>query len=251
MPTLRENLRRIKYARSHYVYAAIERAANGRALSGPFAGMCLVSPAPFAPYLLGTYELETHPILERLIAKGFARILNVGAAEGYLVIGMARRCPNSLFTAFEMDAERCRDFQANAEANGVAERITLFGKCERPELARELADGKATLILMDVEGYELELLDPVAVPALSAATIFVETHDFCAPNCASLLRERFAATHQIETIPTRPRKIEDFPLPTLRTRKFLAQAVAQSLEEGRPAPQVFLLLTPHNAVKTL
>jgi methylase of polypeptide subunit release factors len=66
--------------------------------SGPFQGMnyrtkqaegCLVA------RLLGCYESELHGELEKLISEAPDVIIDIGCAEGYYALGLARRLPRA------------------------------------------------------------------------------------------------------------------------------------------------------------
>src|SRR5687768_8491348 len=73
---------------------------------GPFAGMTIGehgSEGCHAPRLLGCYEHELHPHLERLIRRGFAAVLNIGCSAGYYAIGLARRIPRAVVHAHDTD----------------------------------------------------------------------------------------------------------------------------------------------------
>ena len=67
---------------------------NGRRVSsGPFAGLRYVGTSPnphIGPALLGTYELEIHPFLRRLLTGDFDVFVDIGSAEGYFAAGFAR-----------------------------------------------------------------------------------------------------------------------------------------------------------------
>ena len=67
--------------------------------SGPFAGMRYVDTATegaLVPRLLGTYESELHPYLKRFAAEGCEDVIDVGCAEGYYAVGLARLMPGAL-----------------------------------------------------------------------------------------------------------------------------------------------------------
>ena len=77
-------------------------------VSGPFEGMRYPDHAfervdLYAPKLLGAYEREIAPALERAIARGPAAAVVIGAAEGYYAIGLARRLPEAIVVAYEAD----------------------------------------------------------------------------------------------------------------------------------------------------
>ena len=63
---------------------------------GPFAGMTYVrgvSCANTISRLLGSYEAELHPVVEQVISRSYPTVIDVGCAEGYYAIGLARRSP--------------------------------------------------------------------------------------------------------------------------------------------------------------
>jgi hypothetical protein len=86
------------------------------------------------------------------------------------------------------------------------------------------------LVICDVEGFEEELLDPSAVPELNHADVLVELHEFIRPGIGQKIRHRFAITHRITEIHTRPRSLEDWPTGVVLD---LDQRLA-AMHEGRP-----------------
>ena len=61
--------------------------------SGPFAGMRYIDASfgsAYIPKLLGTYEQELSNVLAGIIAKRPKAVVDVGAAEGYYAVGLAR-----------------------------------------------------------------------------------------------------------------------------------------------------------------
>ena len=66
-------------------------------LNGPFRGMKYLSRAycsAVLPKLLGTYECELIPAIDRLARSDADRIVDIGAAEGYYAVGLALKVPN-------------------------------------------------------------------------------------------------------------------------------------------------------------
>jgi hypothetical protein len=53
------------------------------------------------PKLLGCYEQELHPALNRAIDTDYGVILNIGCAEGYYPVGLARVLPTAHVIAFD------------------------------------------------------------------------------------------------------------------------------------------------------
>ena len=100
-PTYPRALRRWRAAqaarRARRVAAVTRRfvAWHGLTVSGgPFAGLAYPDRAPISlvPKLLGIYERELHGAIEAAIRAQPGLIVNVGAADGYYAVGLARRC---------------------------------------------------------------------------------------------------------------------------------------------------------------
>lgn len=169
--------------------------------AGPFKGMHYPVPAAEGgrgPRLLGAYEASLHPVIEIVIQRGYPQILDIGCAEGYYAVGLARRMPASKVQARDSDpAARmlCADL---ARANGVEDRVSIG-----PEVAHtdfDLCEAGPTFILCDIEGAEDALLDPARAPALKQADILVEVHEGLRPGLVASLTGRFAPTHRVSRI---------------------------------------------------
>jgi hypothetical protein len=99
-------------------------------------------------------------------------------------------------------------------------------------------------LLIDVEGYEEELADPERIPALRRATMIIELHEHQRP-MADILRPRFAATHEIEEVWSRPRTPEDLPKNLWPATIFFSRERLLELgTEHRDSPMRWWLLTP-------
>jgi predicted O-methyltransferase YrrM len=167
---------------------------TSKVLNGPFKGMTF--PYRDWPKLLGSYEDELHEVIELICDRGYEQIVDVGAAEGYYVVGFALRNPAAKIIAYEMDTERHASCQENATINGVQGRIELKGRCDVGDLAA-LDFSKKTLIFSDCEGFERYLLDPERVRGLKQADLLVETHDVLVAGVSETIRKRFLPTHQL------------------------------------------------------
>jgi hypothetical protein len=185
-----------------------------RIAQGPFEGMGYAPPATsrtVLPMLLGTYECELNPAVEEICRAGCDRIVDIGAAEGYYAVGMALRNPGVSVTGFEMNPSVRFYLRRLARRNGVRERIRILGECTTAGLDAALAGARRPAIICDCEGAEDLLLDPGRVPGLSRALILVETHEGMVVGVEDHLRERFAPTHDVEVIRSRPRTRDDLP----------------------------------------
>jgi hypothetical protein len=182
-----------------------------RVQSGPFKGMlytqevidsALAVPralgSALVPKLLGCYEAELQGVLENALTTPYQDIVDIGSAEGYYAVGLALRLPSARVHAFEMDPLRQKLCIEMARANGVAERVTMDGACDREKLAA-LTNGHP-FILCDCEGYELELLQPERIPGLKHCDLLVELHDSANPIISETIMARFAPTHEVTLI---------------------------------------------------
>lgn len=203
------------YTPSGYVDHLIRRRSGLVVQSGPFKGLKYINQASgsvFPPKLLGIYELELQPIIQSVLNNPPQLFVDIGSAEGYYAVGMARELPaETEIIAYEMDARARRSLQQLAEKNNLAQRIQLKEKCEPRDLSSALRGCEKAFILCDVEGYEKQLLDPETVPELATAQILVELHDFLEPGVSDLIRHRFEATHTIEIITEKQRSLEHYP----------------------------------------
>ena len=160
-----------------YLVFLTRKRSRDRVVSGPFAGMEYVWRAlgsAYIPKLLGIYERELAWCVEAACEARPDRIVNLGAAEGYYAVGLARRNPQARVVAFEA-MEFGRNLLSEMVAlNGVSERVEVRGTAGCPELRAALHGAVCPLVVCDVEGQEANLLDPATVPGLRGARILVE-----------------------------------------------------------------------------
>jgi hypothetical protein len=222
--------------------------------AGPFAGMRFTwhdwNPdfsAPF-PKIMGTYELELHPIVEKIVALAPRRIVEVGAADGYYAIGFARRIPSTEIIAFEALPSGRELLTTLASANHVLDRIQVRGRCEIDDL-RDTLSGDDVLML-DVEGYEHTLLDLGAIPTLATTTILVESHDFHVTGMTELLRSRFRDSHRITTITSRKRNLADLGSVSWLVKSYCKYNLLGWVNERVGALTTWLFLEPKATMPT-
>ncbi len=210
---------------------------------GPFTGMRYLPgqeqiSGHLIAKLVGSYESQLYPWMERdWIGGQFDLFVDVGCAEGYYAVGLARAMPDVTVRAYDTYGparEQCAEL---ARINGVAERVLIGAECT-PETLAGLPEGRVAL-LSDCEGYERTLLDPRLAPNLHRWSIIVEQHDNVDPSISATIRERFAATHEIETVGSNAvdgSRIEELRWMTPAQRSF-------ALGE-RPLPMTWALLRP-------
>lgn len=191
--SIQQGLKPLLHPRLHLVRWEVLRRAEGVIISGPFKGMKFGEEPLSLPIVAGTYELELHEIFRHLDGRYFSRVIDIGAAEGYYAVGTALWQPDCMVTAYEANSMYHDSIRHLSQINDVAARIEIKGSCSLCDL-QDLGDHLAdSLMIVDVEGYEKELLDPHKVPSLEQATLLVEVHDNFVVGCEKAIRQRFKA----------------------------------------------------------
>ena len=203
------------WARRAAVLRAMLLEAHGpRVLGGPFAGMVFdgtVSEGCYLPRMLGCYEAELHPHLDALGERRPDIVVNVGCAEGYYAVGLARRWPWATVHARDIDPAALDACRRLAEANGVAGRVVVGGRFDGADFAAFA--GRRVLVVCDVEGFEEELLDPARFPALAGFDVLAELHPFARPDMAEEIARRFRPTHAVTLVANRVPDAGALPAP--------------------------------------
>lgn len=182
----------------------LAKSTKGVVQEGPFRGLVLPQTSSwgdgdYVPKLLGFYEAELHPIINAA-SQEYERFVDVGCAEGFYAVGFALLSPQTEVFAFDSSPDAREVCAAAAKTNGVADRVIIGSYLDTTALQGLLSAGKKTLLFLDCEGCEFELLNPTAVPALCHTDFIAECHDFAVPHMATVLQERLGRTHQIARI---------------------------------------------------
>lgn len=242
-----------RFARLHpscHVARLINDHASHRVCSGPFKGMLHIGGSvgsQYYPKILGTYEKELHPVIERLSLKRFDNIVNVGAGEGYYAVGLAMQHPEAGVIAFEYEDSGRELMMRMAQVNGVLTRLIARGFCDIPAFSACFSRSRNCLVMMDVEGAESLLLDPHVIPELREVHILVELHDFIFRRMGDVISERFEKTHRIEEIWSEPRTLADYPFPiSTMNERFFRKYLDRGISEDRPCRMRWFFLEPRS-----
>jgi len=213
-----------------------------RVIKGPFDGInygdLKASGSVLLPKLLGSYEEELHPYVERFLVNSYTFIVNIGCGEGYYAVGCARRQPSASVFVFDADPAalgRCRFLAAQhqlVDRFHFADIYTEFSKNSLPAIG-------PFLLIMDCEGAERELLQPRCLPSMDFDAI-VELHEETdRERRAHNLGQRFRDTHEITIVLAAERNPDVHPeLKGLRPGE-----QQRALDEFRPFPMRWLVLS--------
>ena len=203
-------------ARLLFVARQMIKITGRNVLNGPFAGISLYEKESWAEgnlaaKILGCYEMELVPAIEKAIAKKPEIVINIGAGDGYYSLGLAKRLPDSLVYAFDINTEAQEICIISAVENDLLGQITIAGECTNQKLIELASTGKKTLIVMDCEGAEINLLNQETVASLRNCDIIVECHDFGNPQITPTLLANMAGRFTTETITQTGRNPMGFP----------------------------------------
>ena len=241
IPTLNLLLRLMARWRATLIGNTYVQHHGVKVYSGPFKGMEYLNYATegcLVPRLLGCYEDELHADLQRFADNGVDTLIDIGCAEGYYAVGLARFMPNLQVHAFDTDHKArtaCADLAAR---NDVADRVHIAGEFTG-DMFEQFAD-RNTLVFIDAEGFEDDIMRPELFPALARLNIIMETHPMYRPGVVERMRERFSATHDIIVHNQRPKTLE---LPQwIQDLTHLDQLIA--VWEFRSGPTPWFVMTP-------
>jgi hypothetical protein len=221
---------------------------------GPFSGMIYgtailkaqtcgwLCGSMIVPKLVGSYEAEVHPLLTRIIERGYSRVVDIGCAEGYYAVGLALRLSSATIHALDVSPV-CRKWcKELARLNGVADRVVV-DDCDISRVRNLTAE--PALVVCDCEGHEIDLLRPDDAPGLSSCDILVELHDpftsgfpetispwlqewrLIDRRVTETIRRRFEDTHEVELIPSAPRDPTAYPILRYLSRRDAELATAE------------------------
>lgn len=170
--------------------------------NGPFKGMHYTNTisvcSVLLPKLIGCYERELHPVIEEAIATPPQTIIDIGCAEGYYAVGLARRCPQANVFAFDIDQSARKYCHEMASNNSVRDRLFIGSECKKSDLLA--FSGMHGVIICDCEGYEISLFDQTTASALSNFHLIIELHDCFNIEISKTLNDVFSGSHDIKII---------------------------------------------------
>ena len=247
MSNIKEQVQQLAFARRLELIGHVYQSTHGRVHTGPFKGMTIVPKVSWGDgdigsKLLGLYEDELHKIVIQAVTFQPDLVVNIGCAEGYYALGLARLLPNSEVIAVDIDSRSTAICKENSEANQLTNVQVLTEKVDTAWLIKNLQDRANPLLFVDCEGAELELLDPSQILALKNCSIVVESHDCIIAGITDTLKNRFEATHTVEIVrqqtkdPYQFKFLDDFS----DCDKWIL------VHEGRPSTMSWLYITPKN-----
>lgn len=230
--------------RKEHLLPIIAKLTDYKVRSGPFKGLKIMpifssSDGAICQKLMGWYEEELHPFIERVIASSPDAVLNWGCADGYYSTGFSMRMPSVPSINVDLLQSAIQIALVNAAANGIQD-LHVSADSSTEKLSSTLSSYSKPFVFMDIEGDEDKILNLDEVPELNKATILVEMHDCFNPGVTDRVLQRFAHSHQIEKI---EQTVKNPYIPEL---SFLGDDDKMMLvSDGRACSMHWLFLTPN------
>ena len=197
-----------------------------------------------ASKFLGLYEKEVQDEILKLQKSKKTKkkyLINLGAGEGYHLIGLLKKKLFSHGVAFEMDNDAKNILQKNSIRNSLKNRLVILNKAEENFLKKSLPKKfklKDCLFLIDIEGDEFRLLNKDNLDKLNESILIIELHDFYFS--PKKLLENLKRIFKIQIITTENRNLSKFKilenLPD--TERWLL------VNEGRPKKMEWIICIP-------
>jgi hypothetical protein len=244
---LNNALRLLSKWRSVLIQNTLHQQQGTLVTQGPLAGLDFLRESAEGCHiakLLGCYEQPLQPFIEQAVAKAYPTVLNIGCAEGYYAVGMARRMENTHVLAHDLNPKAQQVCIELAHKNRVADRVTVGGLFAPEDFA--LFANQKILLMCDIEGAERELLDPQLSQALRGMDIIVESHECLIPGITQLLIDRFKDSHQIRLVEDDGQRRLDKPPQWFLNLAHLDQLLATW--EWRSGPTPWLVMTANSLV---
>jgi hypothetical protein len=171
-------------------------------LNGPFKGLVYpsinITESTLVPKIVGSYEAQLHPVIEKISKTTYSDILDIGSAEGYYAIGLAKKMTNATVHCFDINENDIRFCKEMADKNNVSN-LTYNNWCDPHTLMNFDFKGRS-LIFCDCEGYEIELFTPEVINSLQNVDVLIELHDIANPIISAEILSRFQHSHSFEIV---------------------------------------------------
>ena len=221
---------------------------GGQVQYGLFKGMELGGEVWWSKYdlstkILGVYEEHVLARIGEFYSASSAPFIDIGAADGYFAVGVAKSLPAAKVFAFEISDRGRSVLQNNAQLNECSSAIAVGDEATYEALANIISMHQSALVLIDIEGDEYQLLDSEMLSLLSSSTVIVELHPRKVADGWHLQQKlmqdaaKFFETEILVRETYNPNMFEELS-------EFSDEDRLLAFSEGRKAVGLWLILTP-------
>jgi hypothetical protein len=174
-------------------------ARNGQTVRhGPFAGTVYPMGAALShhsiPKLMGTYEQELHGVLRTIAQRKYDLVIDIGCAEGYYAVGLARMLGTKVL-AYDPELIERAFCEEAARLNGVSNLVELKDLFRSSDVA--LFRDLRVFCVCDCEGFEAKIFTEETIQDTAKWDLLIELHGEAGQQVKSL-----AWPHNKTTIPS-------------------------------------------------
>ncbi len=221
---------------------------NGTVKYGPFKGLRLThnpwwGQLDLGSQCLGLYEKEILKFIENIEDGQFTNFIDIGAADGYYAVGLLSTGKIQRSICFEKTDKGREAIFTNWKNNGAIGQLVVKAKANFESIATLTEhDLERSLILIDIEGGEFELLNNDTIHKFRYSKILLEIHNWVTDfeekykNLLISLDEFFC----IKIIKRVDRQVDNY----MELRDFTDDNRLLLISERRPCLMRFLELTP-------
>jgi hypothetical protein len=212
---------------------------------GPFKGMKIGKKKSWeleyglTTKILGTYEEQILNILIKFSKKNNT-FIDIGAADGFFVVGMAFKNIFKNIYAFEINSKSREVIKLNYKLNICKKNIKIKSEASYLSLKRIIKLRKKCTILIDIEGAEFDLLSLKVLELLKDCSIVCELHLFYGEKKYYELIKNAKKIFHCKLIKKKsynPNKFKEL-------NNFSDNERLLALSEGRKDNQEWMILTP-------
>lgn len=212
---------------------------------GPFKGMKIAKEKSWeldygiTTKILGTYEEK---VVNKLIkfSKKNNTFIDIGAADGFYVVGMAFKNFFKYIYAFEVNSQSRKIIKLNHKLNKCKQNIKIKSEANYLSLKRIVKLRKKCTLLIDIEGAEFDLLSLKVLKLLKDCNIICELHKFYGEKKYYDLIENSKKIFKSSLI----RRSSYNPSKFKELDSFSDDERLLAISEGRKSNQEWLILTP-------
>ena len=229
---------------------------NNSVIYGPYKGMFFSENnhwgiGDLGPKIIGLYEFEVQNKLIDLVSNfKIENFVNIGAAEGYHAIGIAKKTRIQNFVLYEIDKKGQEILKENILKNELKKNIKIENEANLNsiyELNKKL-DFSKTLFLIDIEGFELELFNDEILGLLKNSFLIIENHRFLLSKTKQIkyqeLVNKFDDSFNVELVSNTGRNISQInEISNLSENELMMIS-----SESRPKMMEWFVLTPKTII---
>lgn len=224
---------------------------DGTVRYGPFKGLKIEKDAywgrlDLGGQCLGFYEKEILDFIAGIDSGEFSTFIDVGAADGYYAVGVIVSGKIGNVICFEQSESGREAIGRNWLRNGSPGSLKVLGEANIDSISALSSESlKNALVMIDIEGFEFQLLTDSVLGSFACCTLVIEIHNWVADfdrQYSDLLR-RVDKYFTISFIDRVDRSTVDIP----ELRDFTDDNRLLLVSERRPCLMKFLKLTPKDS----